>query len=167
MNNRIINYLTKKERIKLFLYLYYSYPGWKYIRIISGPLLIFIGIFFLNSQVKFNIAYGGFALGYGIYYTLKPFLNILLSIKKLKNYEESIMLNDSTNELDIQSNEIKLTIPLDKILKIKKLKRGYKITIKIENRKNYFILSKKNIKDGDLDELIKKIDQCKSKLNCR
>jgi hypothetical protein len=157
MKNKISYSLTKKERIKIFLYLHFSYPGWKYVRILGGPLLILIGILLIQLDIYFSIAYGGFAIGFGLYYLLRPFLKILINIRKYKTIEETIEYNNKKKDIKILSDTLKINIPLDRILNIKKLKWGYKLIIKIDNRKHYIILTKKSIVDGNIDNFIEYI----------
>jgi hypothetical protein len=157
LKNKIRYSLTKKERIKIFLYLHFSYPGWKYVRILGGPFLILVGILLIKSNIYFSIAYGGFAIGFGLYYMLRPFLKILINIKKYKIIKETIEYNNKTKDIKIISDTLKVNIPTERILNIKKLKWGYKLMIKIDNRKHYIVLTKKSIIDGNLDNFIEYI----------
>ena len=95
--------LTKADYKSFFTYQYFfgAKSIRRYIRLFAGPILVLLGINFLyNDDNRFGIAFGGFCLGYGIYYTLKPFLFIL--IKKFPN--ETFTYNFSLDTLHIQDS---------------------------------------------------------------
>jgi hypothetical protein len=102
--------LTPRDFSQQIIYFYFfGHKKWKFYRPVMGCLCILSGIFLLSGDDgKFWTGYGGFALGYGIYYLTKPFLYVL--IKKHKtitaDYEfvdNSIIINDrlSTSTLNL------------------------------------------------------------------
>jgi hypothetical protein len=64
---------------------YFGYSRFAMInRIIGGPFLVLVGCNLYNSNDKFGIAYAGFCIAYGIYFTLKPLLWVLFRIDSFK-----------------------------------------------------------------------------------
>ena len=72
--------LRKSDKIRLFLREYYLGHSIvrNTIRLVGGPLVTGSGIQFYQKADKWAVAYGGFCFLYGLYFTLKPFLLIVL-----------------------------------------------------------------------------------------
>jgi hypothetical protein len=104
--------LDRSHRIRMFLDEYYlGYSGIiRWIRIIGGPLLLVLcyGLWSLPSS-PWGIAYAGICFFYGFYYTLKPFLWILLREDSFQTIHVNIEVNEDTLKLvdDTSESEIK------------------------------------------------------------
>jgi len=117
--------LKRNDRIKIFLLQYYTLPFWKYVRIFAGPVLVLMGIFLLNVPGKLYIAYGGFCIGYGCYYILKPYLAVLIRFRK--SIDENIELKIlEDNKLEINDKNASSSIDFSMIKSVK-LSRKYLI----------------------------------------
>lgn len=102
--------LSRTEKIKMFLYEYYFGHGilLSFSRILMGPILMVIGIrIYENAGSKFEIAYGGGAFVYSIYYMLIPYLWILFRPQLFKSSEieldvlpEKLIIKDSTSHTE-------------------------------------------------------------------
>jgi hypothetical protein len=118
--------LYRKEKIAMFLNDYYfGYGKWiTILRLIGGPLLMMIGLYFYNNGFdKFSIAYSGFCILYGVYMIFRPYLWIIF---RLDNYKtERVYIQVGTDYLLIKDeyNESKL---------------GYETFKEIFDKKNYF-----------------------------
>lgn len=146
--------IDKKDYLAFFYYQYYnSKILWiRLMRYIGGPIIILLGIFFLSRDEKFGIAYGGFCIGYGIYYIIKPLLFVL--IKKYKT--QRITVEDTQLYLILESVEGKSEVDLNK-LKTFKTKRFF--VLQLENNQSIFLPKHKmsaELKNA-LDEKIKNI----------
>jgi hypothetical protein len=93
--------LLKRTRIKMFIHDYYfGYSGFMTaIRIFGGPLTLLAGISLYFDENKFGIAYGGFCMLYGIYYTFKPLLWIAFRLDSFKTINLEIVTTDTTIKL--------------------------------------------------------------------
>jgi hypothetical protein len=150
---KILYKINKLDNIKIFLYSYFTIDKWKYIRIFSGPLLICIGVFLLYFPNTFQIAFGGFAIGYGIFMLIRPFLRLIYINKK---YEESeiLFIYHNKNEIEINTIKFKGKLKVDKI-EIKEIGNWCIILkIKHDNDKMNIIIPKKSVIEGNLDKLL-------------
>lgn len=110
---------SANDRNRIFLYSYYLLPStlYKVSRVIGGPLLVALGIYFLSYKgysVVFYYAYAGFAIGYGIYYMLKPFLILLFrkyktQIVHVSVQENIITLADEKLKSELDLSKVKVT----------------------------------------------------------
>ncbi|MDO1446325.1 hypothetical protein Q0590_08690 [Rhodocytophaga aerolata] len=130
--------ITKKDYTRFYLYQYYHSPNLltRILRYICGPVLVAMGIHLLSYPQKFGIAYGGFCIGYGIYYTAKPFLFLLFK----KFTPQSGFLEVKDTHLLFESKEGKSLVDLTKV-------KSYKTTsffvIKLENNHSVIIPKEK------------------------
>lgn len=126
--------VTKKDFRKFYLYQYYNQKSLliRVMRFICGPLLIAMGLHLIGQTQKFGIAYGGFCTGYGIYYSLKPFLYLLF--KRFTPQEVSLEVKDSF--LLFESKEGRSEIDLSKLKTYATLSF---FVIELENNQTVFI----------------------------
>lgn len=84
--------LLRSDRVKMFFNEYY-FGGSRWVtanRIFGGPLIVLIGIdlyqasFLYQNSNRFNIAFGGFCICYGIYFILKPIFWVLFRLDSFK-----------------------------------------------------------------------------------
>lgn len=110
--------VTRREKIRMSLYEYYWGQNWwlSLLRLLAGPLLILIGIFLVQVGDNVSVAYGGFSVGYGIYYTLKPFLRIALRLDYYKTAPLKVGLAD--DKIRFESPEGYSELSLDTFSKI-------------------------------------------------
>jgi len=84
--------LLRTDRIKMFFNEYYfGHSIWiSAIRIFGGPLLILIGVdlyqgsYSYQSSSRFDIAFGGFCVFYGVYLVFKPIFWVLFRLDSFK-----------------------------------------------------------------------------------
>ncbi|MDQ3395330.1 MAG: hypothetical protein M3512_14630 [Bacteroidota bacterium] len=98
MNNITI---TPSDYRKYYLYQYYINQRFivRVMRIIGGPILILMGWNFYTG-IQYHIAISLFFIGYGIYYIIRPFLEIAIRNPK----EESFSYTFDKNNLIIQDS---------------------------------------------------------------
>lgn len=101
--------ITAADYRKYYLYQYYINQRLivKLMRIIGGPILILMGLNFYFGH-QYHVAVSLFFIGYGIYYLLRPFLEIAIR----QPQEGSFSYAFENNNLIIQdgSNYIKLNL---------------------------------------------------------
>lgn len=69
-------------------------------RLVMGPVLIYIGFgLYSEADDRFGIAYGGFCIAYGIYYTLKPIIWIAFRWTSFKEIEFDLELTTESIKL--------------------------------------------------------------------
>lgn len=120
--------LERKERIRMFLNEYYVGGSTlvTIIRIIGGPFILYLGLdLYVNASGRFGIGYGGILVAFSVYYTLKPFLWVLIKWTYYK-----------TIEFQIAATPDKLIIKEDG----SESQTEYSKFEKIIKRKNYFAL---------------------------
>ncbi len=120
--------IERNQRIKMFFNEYYfGVPIWMMIfRLIGGPFICFIGLtMYSNASERFGIAYGGFAIAFSIYYTLIPFLWVLIKWKYYKTIK--FQIEATSDKLILKEDESESLTEYSKFEKILK-------------RKNYFAL---------------------------
>lgn len=100
--------LFSKDRVRMFLNEYYFGPSkaLTLIRIFSGPLMIYVGVNFLNAHHDRAFAY--FSILYGSYLLVKPLVWILYRISSFKTVtiaidvqEDFIVIKDDFSESKI------------------------------------------------------------------
>lgn len=126
--------LLRADRIKMFINEYYfGYSWWiTLMRIVGGPLLIFMGIRLYGDQERFGIAYGGFCIIYGLYYTIKPVLWILFRQDSFKSVQFEIEV--SQDKLMIRDSESQSEVLLDGLQKIMKRKSYFALQLTKQNK---------------------------------
>lgn len=94
-------HLAAPDSRKLFLYRFYNFKGYKFLRRFGGPLIVVIGLLLLRLKPtnnfafeNFSVYFASFAIGFGAYYTLRPFLTLLIK----KNFREE------TTDLELREN---------------------------------------------------------------
>lgn len=117
--------LLSKDRIRMFLNEYYfgHSKSLTLIRILTGPILIYMGIRFLNAYEEFAFAY--FSILYGSYLIIKPLLWILFRLNSFKTVNVVI---------DVQQDFIFIK---DEFSESKILFDGFEI---IAKKRNYYFL---------------------------
>lgn len=92
--------VTRAEKIRMSLFEYYwgGHWGMRLLRILGGPLMLGIGGFLVFVGDKFSMAYGGFMVGYGLYYMFKP---LFLIVTRLDYYKTSPLA------IEIKGNKIR------------------------------------------------------------
>lgn len=126
--------IDKKDYRAFYLYLYFNSknPLIRIMRYVGGPILIAAGVYMLRNDEKFAVAYGGFCVGYGVYYILKPFLFVIL--KRFKPQHLSMEINGP--HLVFEAAEGKSEVNISR-LKTYKTKRYF--VIKLENNQSVFL----------------------------
>lgn len=94
--------LTPTDFKNFYLYRYYHDQRLiiKLMRIIGGPLLIFVGINYYFTEAH-NLAISIFFIAYGIYYIIRPFIDILIKKPSVENFS----FNLENNHLIIQNKQ--------------------------------------------------------------
>lgn len=100
--------LLAKDRVLMFLNEYYFGPSkaLTLIRIITGPLMIYVGIKFLNTYHEFAFAY--FSILYGSYLIVKPLIGILFRLDSFKTVNVSIDVQEDFILIKDQFSENKI-----------------------------------------------------------
>lgn len=100
--------LLSKHRVLMFLNEYYFGPSkaLTLIRIVTGPLMIYVGIKFLNTYQEFAFAY--FSIVYGSYLIVKPLIWILFRISSFKTVELSIDVQEDFIVIKDEFSESKI-----------------------------------------------------------
>jgi hypothetical protein len=120
--------LERSHRIRMFLDEYYfgNISIINVIRLVGGPLLLIVCyILWTLPSSPSGIAYAGLCFFYGFYYTMKPFLWIILREDSFKTIEVNIEMNEETLKLVDQASESEI--------KFKTMRR-------IIKRKTYYML---------------------------
>jgi hypothetical protein len=151
--------LSKLDQFVIKLYSYYTYPKLFLIRIINGPIIIFLGlIIIIYLQINtFSKYIGLFSIFFGIYYCLRPFILFSYSSIKSSNIEETANLSKENKTITFNGQNVTSIIKIENIGLIKKIKWGYNIQINIEKRKMFLIIPYKKVKSGNLDIFIQEI----------
>jgi hypothetical protein len=155
--DRVYNRLSRKKRIKMFLNEYYfGYSLWITImRLIGGPFVFLIGINMYQNTDRFGIAYGGFCIIYGLYYTLKPAIWIISRLDSFKAFDLSVEIFD--NKLKLKDNVSDSEILLDSFRRILKRKSYYAFEISKFNKLyipfNFFTEDQKKVIELKLKNL--------------
>ena len=121
-------HLPRQRRIKMFLNEYYfgQKRSIQFIRLVMGPVLPFVGLgLYHYARNRFGIAYAGFCIFYGIYYLLKPVLEITSYWQNFRTLNFDLELTSDT--IKIREGKDHLTIDLSWFKNIFK-------------RKSYFVL---------------------------
>lgn len=140
--------ITKKDKIHLFFREYYTIPGWKFIRLFGGPLVIMLGAFLMETEPDWQILAGIF-IGYGVFYSFKPLLQVMLKFHKLT--EETIELRIENGKLRVNDGLAKSEIDAKQIGNIIRTKGYVDIVLNLkEEFKIYVPLS--GILEGNVDE---------------
>jgi hypothetical protein len=94
--------LTPTDYKNFYLYRYYHDQRLiiKLMRIIGGPLLIFAGINYYFSEAH-NLAISILFIAYGIYYIIRPFIDIMIKKPSVENFS----FNLENNHLIIQNEQ--------------------------------------------------------------
>lgn len=100
--------LLSKDRVLMFLNEYYFGPSkaLTLIRLVTGPLMIYVGIKFLNTYREVAFAY--FSIVYGSYLIVKPLVWILLRINSFKTVEISLDVQDDFIVIKDEFSESKI-----------------------------------------------------------
>jgi hypothetical protein len=147
------------DQFVINLYSYYTYPKLFIMRLINGPILIFLGIIVLYIQKNTFFHYFSlFSIFFGIYYCLRPLILFSYSSIKSSLSDESAIIDIGNKTIIFSTKNITSTIKTENIGSIKKIKWGYKIQINIEKRKIFFIIPYNKIKSGNLDIFIQEIN---------
>ncbi len=130
--------IDKKDYSAFYLYLYYNSKNRliRVLRYIGGPILILLSFYMLDREGKFSVAYGGFCLGYGIYYLLKPFLELLL--KRFAPQDISLEINGAQLSFETKDGKSEVNISRLKTYKTKQF-----FVIQLENNQSVFLPKKK------------------------
>lgn len=126
MSHQVIH---KSERVKLFLREYYSHQRvWvRIMRIVGGPIIIATGLRFYFDFHRSMVAYGGFCFLYGIYYTLKPLLIIIVRPTLFHKLDFILLVKES--ELVIQESEIESVVQFKAFASIRILANNYALKL--------------------------------------
>jgi hypothetical protein len=100
--------LLFKDRVLMFLNEYYfgSSKALTLIRILTGPLMIYVGIKFLNTYQEFAFAW--FSILYGSYLIAKPLIWILFRLDSFKTVDVSIEVQEDFILIKDQFSENKI-----------------------------------------------------------
>jgi len=109
-----------KDKIKMFLNEYYfGYgPLISLIRVLSGPLLIYMAI-----NKKGDSSYSIFTLVFGIYFIIRPLILILTQKKFFEELDRKVDILDS--KVIVESGESRAEISYNDFKKILKRKKYY------------------------------------------
>ncbi len=77
--------LGDKEQQQVYIYNYYFWQNMLTgtLRMFGGPIMIGLAIWFYLTEVNNPLLYGTVLLAYGIFYSLRPFIYILMNREKL------------------------------------------------------------------------------------
>ena len=155
MNNPSITYLlTRRDKAQLFLYAYYSYPGWGWLRSFGGPAVAVAGAFIVSASEGWMKAVGGFFIGYGIYYAIKPVLHFLLTRKKQIDTREKVEYDVEEGVIHFSSNQVRLDIPGTDLLAVKKTPFGKSLLIRVQGRLSRIFIPQPRVVEGDYEAFI-------------
>jgi hypothetical protein len=100
--------LLSKDRVLMFLNQYYFGPSkaLTLIRLVTGPLMIYVGIKFLNTYREVAFAY--FSIVYGSYLIVKPLVWILFRLNSFKTVEISLDVQDDFIVIKDEFSESKI-----------------------------------------------------------
>lgn len=119
--------LGDKEQQQVYIYNYYFWQNMLTgtLRLFGGPVMIGLAIWFYITEVNNPLLYGTVLLVYGIYYSLRPFIYILMNREKLDLgvFEVNFFNNHMTIEGEKGLQEYEYT----EFKKIKHFKKWYVI----------------------------------------
>ncbi len=102
--------ITREDLVKYYLFSYY-FHGTIFntiFRIVIGIIILIGGLDMYGENVRLGIGFGGWMIGFGIYYILMPFINVLFINKKPETYTVTILANRMT----ITENNSQMTLNL-------------------------------------------------------
>lgn len=147
--------LTRRDRINSFFTRYYSYPGWKYVRILGGPFLVAIGLVLQHVPTAFHMAYGGFAIGFGIYYLLKPFLYLAIRWRTFAAGGVTLALDDE-EMLSVTDGGVNARVSADTVRSARIANGLLAIEIKVD-RRAFLDLPLRALTSGDAGAFIEAV----------
>jgi hypothetical protein len=148
--------VTKSDAAKLLLFGYYSRPGWRWVRIVAGPVMIALGIFMITLAGRFNTIYGGAVIGYGAYYALRPFLMMIGRLSRMGDSSstleilpgEGLRFSDSSSSSRVDTEKVRGV----------RLSDSY-LTIELRMRKRlYYHVPRACVKEGDIEAFARALD---------
>lgn len=74
--------LTHGELARAWLFEYYRRGLWGVLRLLGGPALVVVGWTLRQSGDGLVAAFGAFAVGYGVYYAVKPLLHVAFQVRR-------------------------------------------------------------------------------------
>lgn len=114
-----------KERQQVYIYNYYFWQNMLIgtLRLFGGPIMIILGIWFYFTAQTDPFFYAAILIGYGVYYSLRPFLFIYFKREKLDIgvFEVEISQKGISTINDLGSQSVDFT----SLKKIKKFKKWY------------------------------------------
>lgn len=142
--------LQRKDNVRIFLRHYY-FSGWKWLRRLGGPFIILMGLYFYWAYEyethKFIFAFAAFSVGYGLYYTLKPFIFVLMRYKKFGAETISLELTGD-NRLAITESTGRADLDLSKISSVQMMEQNMVLTF--DSKASLYVL-RDRVEEGDLD----------------
>ncbi len=148
MNNQK---LLLSEKIKIFLNEYYFGYGIFYciLRIISGPLILIIGLnLYFNGNTKLGVSYSGVFVVFGIYYMLRPLIILLTKKSWVKNFDFDYSIN--SEKIVLQSGKSKSELNYSEVDKV--LKRKTYFVIRTKSKQGIY-LPIKNLESAEVEIL--------------
>lgn len=118
-----------KEQQQIYIYNYYfwqnTFTGT--LRLFGGPLMIVLSVWFYLTEANNPILYGTILLAYGLFYSFKPFIYILINREKIDFGVFEV--NFFTNYMTIQSDKGLQEYEYTEFKRIKKFSKWYVIYI--------------------------------------
>jgi hypothetical protein len=152
--------ISRKQKLLIFIYEYYfGYNLFiKIIRLLGGPLIFLFGIhFYKMGYDKFSIAYSGFCLLFGAYFTFKPLIWIL---SRWKMYEsDKVMIEIDDIKINILEENIKSELSFDLFKRIRE--RPWYFSLILDTKQKIYL--PKNILTDDQIKIIR--DKSKTLIN--
>ncbi len=118
-----------KEQQQIYIYNYYfwqnTFTGT--LRLFGGPLMIVLSVWFYLTEANNPILYGTILLAYGLFYSFRPFIYILINREKIDFGVFEV--NFFTNYMTIQSDKGLQEYEYTEFKRIKKFSKWYVIYI--------------------------------------
>jgi len=140
--------LSKFEKIKIFLNEYYFGYGFFYsiLRIVSGPLIIFLGLNqYTDKSTESGDNYALLFIIFGIYFILRPLISVLSKSSWLKNFDLDYTIEPE--KIIIKSGKSKSELDYSDIAKV--LERKSYFTLKTTSKQGIY-LPIKNLEPSEI-----------------
>lgn len=117
----------EQQQIYIFNYYFWQNTFTGTLRLFGGPLMIVLSVWFYLTEANNPILYGTILLAYGLFYSFRPFIYILINREKIDFGVFEV--NFFTNYMTIQSDKGLQEYEYTEFKRIKKFSKWYVIYI--------------------------------------
>jgi hypothetical protein len=145
---RISYEVSRADAARLLLYGYYTRPGWRWVRIVAGPLMVVLGILMLTQPGRFSTIYGGAVIGYGVYYALRPFLMMIARLRRMEDASSALEILPGEGLL-FSDSAASSRVDMTKVRRVRLSESYLTIELKLQ-KKLFYHVPRASVKKGDV-----------------